>query len=144
MHETSCLITDVQMPDIGGVELQSRLKADDNSTPIIFITAFSDERIRTRVLAAGAPLYGKAGNLRPSVSACDRGFLCYFLPLYSGPIYGVSFSTPEVFFDSKEDCNIAEETRACRYGRDAAILGIARSVYLFPRTTGTCNPSAAF
>jgi FixJ family two-component response regulator len=36
VHETSCLITDVQMPGVSGVELQSRLKADENRTPVIF------------------------------------------------------------------------------------------------------------
>jgi FixJ family two-component response regulator len=54
VNETSCVITDVQMPGVSGVELQSRLKTDGNSTPVIFITAFPDEGLRTRVLAAGA------------------------------------------------------------------------------------------
>jgi FixJ family two-component response regulator len=42
----------VQLPGISGVELQSRLKADDNRTPFILITALSDESIRNRVRAA--------------------------------------------------------------------------------------------
>ena len=51
---TSCLITDVHMPGLNGVELQSILKARDHHIPIIFITAFPEERIRSLALRAGA------------------------------------------------------------------------------------------
>jgi FixJ family two-component response regulator len=51
---TACLITDVQMPGLSGVELQDRLIADGRYVPVIFITAFPDERLRGRVLKAGA------------------------------------------------------------------------------------------
>jgi FixJ family two-component response regulator len=51
---TACLITDVQMPGLNGVELQDRLIADGHRVPVIFITAFPDERLRGRVLKAGA------------------------------------------------------------------------------------------
>jgi FixJ family two-component response regulator len=54
VNETSCLITDVHMPGMNGVELQSRVKALGFDTPIIFVTAFPDERIRARALGAGA------------------------------------------------------------------------------------------
>ena len=54
LRETSCLITDVQMPGIDGVELQKRLLADGYRVPIIFITAFPEDRIRRSVLEAGA------------------------------------------------------------------------------------------
>ena len=52
--ETRCLILDVQMPEMSGVELQRRLIADGNDTPIIFMTADSDEKTCSRVLNAGA------------------------------------------------------------------------------------------
>src|SRR5258708_28624589 len=52
--ETSCLISDVQMPDISGVELQGRLTDLRLSIPTIFITAYPDDAVRTRVLSAGA------------------------------------------------------------------------------------------
>jgi|SRR5712691_108207 len=52
--ETSCLITDVQMPGMNGIELQNRVKTLGFSTPVIFVTAFPDERIRARALEAGA------------------------------------------------------------------------------------------
>ena len=54
LDDTSCVITDVQMPGLSGLELQSILKARGHHKPIIFITAFPEERIRTRVLEAGA------------------------------------------------------------------------------------------
>ena len=54
LRDTSCLISDVEMPGVSGVELQERLTAAGNRTPIVFITAFPDERIRARALAAGA------------------------------------------------------------------------------------------
>jgi FixJ family two-component response regulator len=51
---TACLITDIQMPGMSGVELQDRLITDGHRVPVIFITAFPDERIRRRVIKAGA------------------------------------------------------------------------------------------
>jgi FixJ family two-component response regulator len=54
MHDTSCLITDLQMPGLSGVELQSLLIARGISTPIIFVTAYPEGGIRTHVLDAGA------------------------------------------------------------------------------------------
>jgi FixJ family two-component response regulator len=52
--DTSCVITDVQMPAISGVELQALLLARGHHVPIIFITAFSDDAVRARALEAGA------------------------------------------------------------------------------------------
>jgi FixJ family two-component response regulator len=54
LNETSCLISDVQMPGMNGIELQCRLRTLDYSTPVIFITAFPDERSRARALESGA------------------------------------------------------------------------------------------
>jgi FixJ family two-component response regulator len=54
VRDTSCLISDVQMAGMSGVELQDRLNAAGYHVPIIFITAFPEERIRSRVLKAGA------------------------------------------------------------------------------------------
>jgi FixJ family two-component response regulator len=52
--DTSCLITDVQMPGLSGVGLQSRLIADGRPMPIIGITANPEESIRAQMLEAGA------------------------------------------------------------------------------------------
>jgi FixJ family two-component response regulator len=51
---SSCLITDLRMPGMSGADLQEHLIADGNATPVIFISASSDEQIRARVLDAGA------------------------------------------------------------------------------------------
>jgi FixJ family two-component response regulator len=52
--DTSCLILDVTLPGLSGVALQSLLIERGQHTPIIFVTAFPEERARTRVLDAGA------------------------------------------------------------------------------------------
>jgi FixJ family two-component response regulator len=53
-HQSSCLIVDVRMPGMSGLELQARLDADQIRIPIIFITAHGDERMRTQALRAAA------------------------------------------------------------------------------------------
>jgi FixJ family two-component response regulator len=53
-QETACLILDVRMPGMSGLELQGRLAAANRSIPIIFISAHSDESARARALRAGA------------------------------------------------------------------------------------------
>jgi FixJ family two-component response regulator len=54
VNDTECVITDVHMPGLSGIELQSHLISQGNRTPIIFVTAFPEERTRTRALEAGA------------------------------------------------------------------------------------------
>jgi FixJ family two-component response regulator len=54
VHDTGCLILDVQMPGMTGPELQNELATRRFALPIIFITAFPEERVRQRVEAAGA------------------------------------------------------------------------------------------
>lgn len=54
LHETSCVIADVQMPTMSGLELQAHLLAEGNRVPFIFITAFSTEKARARAMKAGA------------------------------------------------------------------------------------------
>jgi FixJ family two-component response regulator len=54
LGETSCLIADVEMPGMSGVELQQYLIAHGHRTPMIFITAFPEDGIRERVMRAGA------------------------------------------------------------------------------------------
>jgi len=54
IEDTSCVITDVQMPGLSGVELQSMLNARGARMPMIFITAYPEDRIRRSVLEAGA------------------------------------------------------------------------------------------
>jgi FixJ family two-component response regulator len=49
-----CLIADIRMPGMSGLDLQAALKADRISVPIIFITAHGDERMRLQALRSGA------------------------------------------------------------------------------------------
>ncbi len=53
-HETACLIADIRMPGISGLELQARLKAERCKIPTIFITAHGDSEMRMQALRAGA------------------------------------------------------------------------------------------
>ena len=54
LQDTACLIADIQMPGMSGLDLQSALHARRHRIPIIFITAFPEERVRKRAEAAGA------------------------------------------------------------------------------------------
>jgi FixJ family two-component response regulator len=54
LDDTSCVITDLQMPGLNGVELQKSLLAQGRRIPIIFVTAFPEERLRARAIEAGA------------------------------------------------------------------------------------------
>ena len=53
-EHTACLIADIRMPGMSGLELQSRLSRDNLRIPIIFITAQGDEKMRMQALRAGA------------------------------------------------------------------------------------------
>jgi FixJ family two-component response regulator len=57
LDDLSCVIADVQMPGMSGVELQAHLIAHGNHVPFIFFTAFPDERVRAQALKAGAICY---------------------------------------------------------------------------------------
>src|SRR5262245_2863652 len=50
---SSCLITDICMPGMSGLDLQARLKAEQIHVPIIFITAHGDEDVRLQALRSG-------------------------------------------------------------------------------------------
>jgi FixJ family two-component response regulator len=53
-HQTACIVSDIQMAGTSGLDLQSSLAAQDDPTPIIFITAFPRPEIKKRALDAGA------------------------------------------------------------------------------------------
>jgi two-component system, LuxR family, response regulator FixJ len=52
--ETACLITDIQMPGMSGLELQATLAEEERRIPVIFITAYGDAKTRTQAMRAGA------------------------------------------------------------------------------------------
>jgi FixJ family two-component response regulator len=53
-HETGCLIADIRMPGMSGLELQSKLNSDHCPIPTIFITAHGDEKMRMQAMRGGA------------------------------------------------------------------------------------------
>jgi FixJ family two-component response regulator len=53
-NQTSCLIADIRMPGMSGLELQAQLNAERCRIPIIFITAHGDAKMRMQALRAGA------------------------------------------------------------------------------------------
>src|SRR5258707_2900294 len=53
-RETACLIADIRMPGMSGLELQAKLNAEHCRIPTIFITAHGDEEMRLQALRAGA------------------------------------------------------------------------------------------
>jgi len=53
-HAAACLITDVQMPGMSGLDLQRHLASEGNRIPVILITAFPQDRLRQQADAEGA------------------------------------------------------------------------------------------
>jgi FixJ family two-component response regulator len=53
-HDTGCLIADIRMPGMSGLDLQSKLNSDHCPIPTIFITAHGDEKMRLQAMRAGA------------------------------------------------------------------------------------------
>jgi FixJ family two-component response regulator len=55
--ETNCLITDVRMPGMGGLELQCRVRLERPDLPVIFMTAHHDDGVQQRALDGGAACF---------------------------------------------------------------------------------------
>ena len=53
LYDTDCLISDVQMPGMNGIELHGKLTAEGHHFPIIFVTAFPGLKARAQALASG-------------------------------------------------------------------------------------------
>jgi FixJ family two-component response regulator len=54
LDDTDCLISDVQMPGMNGIDLQGKLIAQSHHIPIIFVTGFPETKARAQALASGA------------------------------------------------------------------------------------------
>jgi FixJ family two-component response regulator len=54
LNNSSCVVADMQMPTMSGLDLLTHMRAQGYDTPFIFITAFPEESIRARALEAGA------------------------------------------------------------------------------------------
>jgi len=77
LDDTSCLIADVQMPGLGGLELQRRLIDAGYQMPIIFVTAFPEDRTRMRAMKAGAfGFLSKPFSDESLIGCLDRALAC--------------------------------------------------------------------
>jgi FixJ family two-component response regulator len=56
-HKAACLIADIRMPGMSGLELQTKLKAERCRVPIIFITAHGDAKMRSQAMRDGAVMF---------------------------------------------------------------------------------------
>ena len=74
-RNASCMIADVQMPGMTGIELHTRLVASGEPIPTILITAFPDERSRERALQAGVNCYLTKPFSEDDLLACIRSTL---------------------------------------------------------------------
>jgi FixJ family two-component response regulator len=73
VSDTACLITDLQMPDMSGIDLQARLISDGHYTPIVFVTGVYDEEFRLRALNAGAfDILSKPVDERKLIECLER------------------------------------------------------------------------
>jgi FixJ family two-component response regulator len=54
LHDTSCVVADVQMPAMSGLDLLTHMRARGYNAPVILITAFPEESVRASALKAGA------------------------------------------------------------------------------------------
>jgi len=54
LNETGCLIADIRMPGMSGLDLQVKLNADRRPIPTIFVTAHGDEKMRLQAMRGGA------------------------------------------------------------------------------------------
>jgi FixJ family two-component response regulator len=77
VNNTSCLITDVHMPGLSGVELYQRLRADGFAVPTIVVTGQPDETTRTQVLAAGAIAFLSKPFAKQTLLNCLRAASLY-------------------------------------------------------------------
>jgi FixJ family two-component response regulator len=79
VEDTSCLIADLQMPGLSGLDLQSHLLDEGYRTPVIFVTAFPSAKAQARALKAGAVAFlskpFEESSLISAVSHALKGFV---------------------------------------------------------------------
>ena len=73
--DISCLISDIQMPGMTGLELYDRLAASGKPIPTIFVTAYPDEKGRDRAMRAGAFCYLQKPFAEEELLTCIRTIL---------------------------------------------------------------------
>ena len=77
VHRTSCLIADMQMLGMTGLELHRHLSASGKPIPTVLITAYTDDGVRERALAAGVIGYLSKPFEEDDLLACIRSALTH-------------------------------------------------------------------
>jgi FixJ family two-component response regulator len=70
LDDSSCVIADVQMPAMSGLDLLTHMRAQGYALPFIFITAFPEESVRARALKAGAICFLAKPFAGPALISC--------------------------------------------------------------------------
>jgi FixJ family two-component response regulator len=70
LDDSSCVIADVQMPAMSGLDLLTHMRARGYTAPFIFITAFPEESVRARALKAGAICFLAKPFAAPALINC--------------------------------------------------------------------------
>ena len=70
LSDSACVIADVQMPAMGGLDLLTHMRAQGYDAPFIFITAFPEESVRARALRAGAICFLAKPFAGPALISC--------------------------------------------------------------------------
>jgi FixJ family two-component response regulator len=70
LNDTSCVIADLQMPGMSGIELLTMMRAQGYGVPFIFITAFPNESSRVQALKAGASCFLSKPFAGPTLISC--------------------------------------------------------------------------
>ena len=70
LADTTCVITDMQMPAMNGLELLTTMRMQGHAAPLIIITAFPDESVRARAMRAGAIGFFEKPFAMPKLIAC--------------------------------------------------------------------------
>jgi FixJ family two-component response regulator len=70
LNDTSCVIADVQMSVMSGLDLLTHMRVQGRQAPFIFITAFPDESVRARALKAGAIAFLAKPFAGPTLMKC--------------------------------------------------------------------------
>nr|WP_167559110.1 response regulator [Bradyrhizobium canariense] len=75
LNDSSCVIADVQMSAMSGLDLLDHMRAQGYTVPFIFITAFPEESVRARALKAGAVCFLAKPFAGPALISCVEGAL---------------------------------------------------------------------
>jgi FixJ family two-component response regulator len=69
-NDSSCIVADVQMPAMSGLDLLTHMRAQGYAVPFIFITAFPEDNVRARALKAGAICFLAKPFAAPTLIKC--------------------------------------------------------------------------